>query len=250
MLDLVYYATDKLQLKGSEKDDKKVEEFFNRPIKHLEGFSNRNPLLVLNPKKSLKKAIRNLSFPGIHRIAIGEGHNILGFISQTKAVELIWKYKDELSDILKFNVRELWPEARQTKTIGANETLLAAFEKIRVDLVTGLGVVDKNGALVGNISVGDLKNASFQSSAHELVNLLKSPISQFLQMKGEKQGLPMDTVVVKLEDSFETLIQKFVETKVKRIYVVDELKRPLQLLSLGDVLGQFEFYDIMKGIRA
>jgi len=253
MLDLLYYATDKLNmtLKGSPKpDERQVEEFFNRQIKSLQGYSSRNPFVVLSPKKTMKKSFRSLGFPGIHRIFIGEESKIKGVLSQSKAVELIWKFRNEVSDVLKFTVRELWPEARQTKSIGSNDTLLAAFEKIRLDRVTGLAVLNQHGVLVGNISASDLKYASWNLNAAKFLDYLKSPISEFLQKKGEMGAFNLEPVVAKLDDHLESVVKKFVETKVHRIYIIDEFKKPLQVISLTDVIGQFGFYDVLKGTRA
>jgi len=254
ILDLLYYVTDKFDMtqKGVPKpDEKKIDEFFNRPIQKLQGFSNRNPLIFLGREKSLIKAIRNLGFPGwVRRIAIGDAQRIEGILTQSKAMEIIWKYKDEVSDILKFRVRELWPEARQTKTIGMNDSLLSAFEKIRLDRVSGLAVTNQHGILVGNVSASDLKYASSQANAAQFLHYLSSPLSEFLKNKGELGGFKFDPVVAKLDDTLEFLIQKFVDTKVHRIYIVDEQKKPLQVITLGDILAQFSHLDILKGIRA
>jgi hypothetical protein len=60
--------------------------------------------------------------------------------------------------------------------------------------ITGCGITDDSGRLIGNLSVNDLKNLAFSL---EYFNLLSQPLSKYLQMIKEK-----DTKNVELRADF------------------------------------------------
>jgi len=189
MLDLVSYCTAKLDLlkKSTQKSEKQqIKEFLSKEIKNLADFSNRNPFQILPARKSLKKALRLLSYPNTHRIYLEEHGVLLALFTQSKAIEILLEHRKGFEETFQFRVGELFPEARQAKEMFYKEPLLAAFERIHQARVSGLAVVNEKGELVGNISASDLKYARFNNPV-ELFEELKSPIESFF---GIQEGIP------------------------------------------------------------
>jgi len=251
LLDLVAYCIEKLDLKNekTQKSDKtQIQDFMNRPIKNLEDFSRQNPFICLPPRKSLRRACLLLGYPRCHRIWIGDKGSILGVMTQLQAMELIWKQKNEIKEMMNFRLRDLFPESRQPITISIKDTLMNAFWMIWKSRVSGIGIVDEKGMLVGNVSATDLKFLAMQNNPSVMLEALKNPLSHFLANK--KGEFPKDPVVVSLDESMENVMNRFIQNRVHRVYVVDQQMKPIEVLSASDILAQFGYYDVLKGTRA
>jgi len=259
MLDLVAYAVAKLDLlqeRTKKGEVTQIAEFLQKEIRNLPDFSCRNPFYTLKGKKSFKKAIQLLSHPNFHRIWIEEDNVLIGVLTQFRALEILAEHKLEFWETMKLKVFEVFPEARQTAMIDSSDLLINAFQKISKDRVSGVAVVDQKGILVGNISASDLKFSNF-SNAKELLTELTHPIEEFLAPQkqglfswffGGKKGTRLfEPVVVRPGDTLLEVMEKCITNRVHRVYVVDSERRPLGVISLGDLIAQFQFFKVPTG---
>jgi len=253
MLDLVAYAVAKLDLfkeKTKKTEHTQVMEFLKKEICHLPDFSDRNPFYTLSSRKSITKAMNLLAHPHFHRIWVEENGVLVGVFTQSKALEILWEHRAEFAPIMKSRVYEVFPEARQTLMIDSKDLLINAFHRINTDKVSGIAVVDDKGVLVGNISASDLKEAKFLNPK-DLIVELTHPIEDFMNptkpgllawfFGGKKNNRPFEPIVVTQENTLSEVIEKCVTNKVHRVYVVDKEQKPLHVISLGDIIGQFHF---------
>eukprot|EP01108_Squamamoeba_japonica_P003567 TRINITY_DN2874_c0_g1_i1.p2 TRINITY_DN2874_c0_g1~~TRINITY_DN2874_c0_g1_i1.p2 ORF type:complete len:207 (-),score=132.58 TRINITY_DN2874_c0_g1_i1:62-682(-) len=110
------------------------------------------------------------------------------------------------------------------------ERLLRCFASVASDGV--VGVVDDNGVLVGNVSAWDLKFCNH----HSLVSF-SLPLLSFLKSVRAKMMAPEDYLVtVKLSSTVGSLLKKFAENHVDRIYVVDDDGKPIGVVSNAELL--------------
>jgi CBS domain-containing protein len=117
-------------------------------------------------------------------------------------------------------------------TVTNDVPLLKAFTTILSNKITGLAVVDMvTGELVNNLSVSDLKGLS-QLSFYKL----EVPIHQIF-MYDEGRRLP--PVTCSVNTSVGEILKLLVQTKVHRVYVVDVKGKPLNVITLTDILGLF-----------
>jgi len=259
MLDLVAYAVVKLDLlKETIKKDHEtqVNEFLHKEIRNLPDFSNRNPFYTISSRKSLKKAIHLLSHPHFHRVWVEEDGVLVGVLTQSRAIEILLDHHKELKGTMKMRLFEAFPEARQTLMINHKELLINAFAKINLDRVSGIAVVDDDGVLVGNISASDLKFAKF-SNPKDLLLELTHPIEEFLTPPKEgllswffgsgRKGRLFEPIVVKPGDTLQEVMEKCATNKIHRVYVVDNSGRPLYVVSLGDIIAQFQYFPVHGG---
>jgi 5'-AMP-activated protein kinase regulatory gamma subunit len=261
MLDLVSYAVAKLDL--NQKSTKmpqslQIQSFLSKEVKTLHDFSTRNPWYALPYRKSVKKALHLLSQPHFHRIYVEENGKLIGLITQSKMLDLLLNHREGFEETYKMTVRELFPEARQPKVISSTDTLMNAFQMIHRARVSGLAVVNQHGVLVGNISASDLKYAKVDQP-DQFLQHLQEPIESFLDWKkSEHQGWlewffgstkesRFQPIVVKETDSMESVMEKCNKTKIHRVYVVDEQQKPLYVISLSDILAQFQLFPVNIG---
>lgn len=58
---------------------------------------------------------------------------------------------------LNFSTAEFPNQSKPVQCIGENEMLITAFSKIWEEKISGIGVITKDGRLIGNISSNDIK---------------------------------------------------------------------------------------------
>jgi len=241
MLDLVAYARAKLDLeheKSTKSEAQQVEEFLSRSLRNLPYLSTRNPWFGIQPRKSLKKAIRLLSHPKCHRVYLAEGFKVTGVLTQSKVIEVMLSHKELIRELMLTPVKELWEEGKVPKSIGMDVPMLTAFKNLYEEYVTGLAVIDNEGVLRGNISASDLKYLNVNNPQEFLKNL-NITVGEYIQKR--------PPVVVTPEDTMENVMEKINSNKVHRVYVVDKYQKPIQVISLVDIISQLDFFIILRG---
>jgi len=251
MLDIVAYAYQKLDLeheRSKRPDETQINEFLKKQVKNLGAISQRNPWLRLDKQKSVKKALLNLSLPYCHRLWILEKGTPIGVLSQFDLLRFILDNSDLFQEVFKESVQTLFPESRSPFIISDQSPLIEAFRHIHMARVSGVAVVDKSGKLVGNVSATDLQFMTL-SDPKAILHEFQSPISEFFRTKEKSQIFgrgdrphPFDPVTISSKDKLEEVANKLLTHKIHRLYVVDEQKKPLQVLTLTDVLGQFALF--------
>jgi len=129
MLDLVAYARAKLDLdneKSTKSSSQQIEEFLSRSLRNLPYISTRNPWFGIQPRKSLKKAIRLLCHPKCHRVYLAEGVKVTGVLTQSKIIDFVLNYRTLLKDFLQTRIKEAYQESKVPKSIGMDVPMLTA----------------------------------------------------------------------------------------------------------------------------
>jgi len=99
-------------------------------------------------------------------------------------------------------------------------------------------VIDEQGVLRGNLSASDLKYLNVHNPQEFLANL-NMTVGEYVAKR--------PPVVVTPDDTLENVLEKIKEHKVHRVYVVDGQNRPIQVLSLGDIMTQLDFFVVLGG---
>jgi CBS domain-containing protein len=251
MLDIVAYASQKFDFEHDTSfrpDETQVVEFLKKDVKHLADMSRRNPWLRIDKKKSVKKALLFLSHPHCHRVWILEKGTPVGVISQLDLLKFLLEHKELFQDVLKESVQTLFPESRSPFVVSEQNPLIDALKHIYMARVSGVAVVDQDRKLVGNVSATDLQFITL-SDPKAIVLELQSPVGEFFKTKEKSQVFgrgdrphPFEPVTIRLQDKIEDVAHKLLTNKIHRLYVIDEERRPLQVLTLTDILGQFTLF--------
>jgi len=117
------------------------------------------------------------------------------------------------------------------------------FTKTQVDIswsfpqrITAVGVVDEHGKLVGNISHRDIRMVKDEAQGLER---LHNQVSAFLIKMQREFGSPQEVVVCKPDETIFSVMEKLHKHNIHRIYVVDEHKRPLRIVTMTDLFHLF-----------
>ena len=105
-----------------------------------------------------------------------------------------------------------------------------AFYQMWFHKVSGVAVVDGNGALLANLSVTDLKGLSQENFPSLLDPVLEFNDKQVVYKKITPLTVTPDT-------TFETVVLKIAATGVHRLWIVDKEKKPAGIISLTDVMN-------------
>jgi len=241
MLDIVCYLGKKLNPRGSKSsiDENQVKEFLEKyPIIYLADISGRNAWHSIPYQKSLKKGIRLLSNPNIHRVWLTDHDGLpCGVVTQRQLVEfLLTRGGDKLNPITTQKIVEIIPSRSRIISIGINDLLIDAFKKMDANDVSGMPVVDSDGNLIGNISVTDLKYLDFRDKLKAIKDLF-SPIGEFFTK------LPrMRIIAVRKDESLLDAMEGAIKHKVHRVYVLNEDDKLYSVISLSDIIAQFNLW--------
>jgi CBS domain-containing protein len=219
-----------------------MEEFAEKKVKDLLNISGRNNWCSVDYKAPLVTLTSFLSKPNFHRIVVlNEVKDVVGIISQSKLVEVLYNKRESLSDKLKITAKEL---ARSpVESIDMNKFVIDAFRKIWDQQVTGIAVVDEQGKLVGNISASDLTRTHYKPIG-PIIHDLYQPIKYFNYIRtSSKDKILMaempryPPITVQPNDTLEAVMKTIVENKIHRVYLVDDNSKPVGVISLGDIIA-------------
>jgi len=164
----------------------------------------------------------------------------IGLITQSRIIRFLFEHKDKFPRQMKKHVKDF--HKKKVISVTVNEYFLEAFNVMRKEHVTGLAIVDNQGKLVGKIAASDLS----QTDLTQLVELqadLHSQIRTFMNVPQDEnkrllEGIPQfNPVFVHEKDTLETALEKIIKENIHRIFVVDSHDKPVNVLSLGDIIG-------------
>eukprot|EP00173_Palmaria_palmata_P002890 Plantae.Rhodophyta-Palmaria_palmata.ctg30061.p1 GENE.Plantae.Rhodophyta-Palmaria_palmata.ctg30061~~Plantae.Rhodophyta-Palmaria_palmata.ctg30061.p1 ORF type:complete len:281 (-),score=61.34 Plantae.Rhodophyta-Palmaria_palmata.ctg30061:3-773(-) len=115
-------------------------------------------------------------------------------------------------------------------TCSINDSLFKCLSNIGDE--GAVGVLDLEGKIYGNVSAWDLKSLNH----HSLIAMSK-PTKDFLKVVRQAAMIPEDYLItVTTKSTIGQFLKKIVACVVHRIYVVDEEKRPIGIVSSHDLL--------------
>lgn len=158
--------------------------------------------------------------------------NITAYVTQSDIVRTLSKHLNLLESITNKTLRGTGFQLKKVITVAPPKKAIDAFKLIRDNRVSAVGVVDKEGILVGNISASDIK--MIEHDARHLPRLFNS-VEVFTIKCNQFNNVDGEVVTCSIDDKLESVIQKLSERKIHRIYVVDEKKKPVGVLSVSDL---------------
>jgi len=243
MLDLITFCSTKFTNVSllAEESYRMMEEFAQKTVKDIMEISGRNQWVNIFYKAPLNDLIIELTKH--HRVVVlDENKKIVGFLTQTNLIEFLFKRRKEWSDIMQQKVQNL---QKPVESIHMKEFVITAFRNIWEKQVSGLAVVDNNGTLVGNISATDILKIRVLPIG-EMIHDLYQPIKSFMNIREDIKDrimmaeLPESRPIsVTTFDTLATSIQKCLEAHVHRVFIEDDKKKPVGVISLTDIIRQF-----------
>jgi len=217
------------------------EEFQQKTVNDLMRYplSRRNPFHPVKVGYSLLYAIEALAKEhNLHRIpVIDQDRKLVNLITQSQVVRFLQENMQLLGSKRHIMVKELHGVIHHVFSINIDQKAIEAFNQMVEKGVSGLAVVDNTGKLRGNLSLRDLKGMS--TDARFFWRLYQSVDTYIAKIKKEtKEGQrPKRVQTCKDSHSLEHVINLLADHSIHRVYVVDNQKKPIGVISLKDVLS-------------
>jgi CBS domain-containing protein len=243
-----FYMNITSLLSDSPYDDKAVSITKTKIRTLLKGVStihgDVDPIYMIPDDSSLLSAVQLMLDKHSHRLVVCDKNaNLKSLITQSRIVGLLAYL--EVSQ-LNATVAEL-NLTKDVVTIQSTETAYKAFKLMESKRISALAVVNEQGELVGNISVSDIKLIGWNA---DYWNLLGLPIKDYLtQLMYHQESIfirsynfwTLDrphTVVLKCkqQDKLKSVVKAMSFFQVHRLYIVDDSKKPIGVISMYDVL--------------
>eukprot|EP01114_Cavostelium_apophysatum_P017569 TRINITY_DN5256_c0_g1_i1.p1 TRINITY_DN5256_c0_g1~~TRINITY_DN5256_c0_g1_i1.p1 ORF type:complete len:309 (+),score=47.55 TRINITY_DN5256_c0_g1_i1:135-1061(+) len=214
-------------------DPKELHRMFDLPVSEVINASNRDPFLPVRDQESVAFLINNFLRFGVHRVPLRDANDrIYSLVSQSDVIRFLQSKSQHIQTERHKTLEELGLNRGNVISITNEETLIKAFMHIVTHKISAVAVVDfQTGELINNLSASDLKGIT-----EETFWRLESPIHHVLLHMGP-QKLPAVTCTP--NTNLGELLDKFAQYGVHRIYVVSPDHKPINVITLTDVLNVF-----------
>ncbi|TPX51707.1 hypothetical protein SeLEV6574_g00110 [Synchytrium endobioticum] len=166
-----------------------------------------------------------------------------GIISQSTVIKYIFnnsRFYPELTRQLTSTVKDLGLGTPSVMTVDSEAPLVDALRMMAKQQVSSLGIVDKRGVLLSNLSLGDMKWVIQARTPQFLYDSVMQFRTQVDRLSGIDDGL--DVIPVFDITECATLgyaMSKVMATKTHRVWVVDHARKPKIVISLTDMIRHF-----------
>lgn len=203
-------------------------------IKELKKIVHISKPVCISNRSNMGEVIKTLSENDIKRIlVIDDDNNVINIITQSSIIDFIWSERAKLGEkwdqpLSKFNIKE-----KHVISINENENLINAFKLLKRSNVSAICVINDNNELVGTVSVKDLRTVT---PGLTIMQRLYIPVKQFLHKVHIETKAPKRSITCSKNDYLGDIIEKFHESRVHRVWIVDNSNRPIGVISLQDIL--------------
>jgi len=250
MYDIVKFVTEFFgedQLKTTEDWTKMAdasEEFRKKTVNDIMKYpiSRRNPFFPIHSGFSVFSVIEALGKEkGLHRVPIiDRERNLITIISQSQIIQMICKNLDILGEKKNQPVNTMENYFEDVLCVHEDSSTIEAFKTMVAKEISGMAVINTEGKLVAALSLKDLKAMSTDARLFwRLHQTVKNFLLKVRKENDETGGdRPRTVVTVKSQDTLETVLKKLSEHKIHRVFIIDDNKKPLGVISLKDVVRE------------
>mmetsp|Transcript_34021 Transcript_34021/g.46564 ORF Transcript_34021/g.46564 Transcript_34021/m.46564 type:complete len:337 (-) Transcript_34021:89-1099(-) len=208
----------------------------NTPVGELLQASKSSAIsFPLNEEFSLYTVTEILAFSGSHRLPILNDHKkVVNVITQTMILRHINTQISFLPpSIMKKPIREF--VSLGVDTIEEDARAIKACQLMSEKNLVSLAIVNLSGVLVDVFTVKDLRGIGLDG---QQIWRLFMPILVYKRKQTEffPNLVPSALICAKMDDTFESILQKFVSNRIHRIFVVDDEDKPIHQISLSCIL--------------
>jgi len=197
--------------------------------------SSKNPWYTVNLHAPLKEVMEMIIHHGIHRVAVVDSEDDLKYVlTQTDLISFIHQHLDKISQLKSKTVEELNLGFKEVISVTVKEQVWKALIMMNSKGVSGIGIVEEDGSIIGHISSADLKGVDFDT---HIMTKLKQTVAEFKKEMKVVSVLPTAT--------FSEVVETLKGNKVHRVYVVPPGSQiPVGVISQIDVISAV--YNIFK----
>jgi len=221
----------------------------------LTAFNFLDPIVTVKSHQPLADAVQLLVANKCHRVVVVDDENrFVNFITQSRILQVLSTVFRAVPEVHK-TIRDLGLSGIAIKDVThvtENDMTYEAFKLMREKNVSGVAVLDEHGHVAGNISVNDLKLLDFDM---KFLNLLGLPVKEYLRVVNDPHSIQQiqpvrmsnlrkflrdnvhrPVVTCCLDDTLAGVVSTMTHYHIHRIFVENELGKPIGVLSMLDLL--------------
>lgn len=210
-------------------------KFAQQKISQMDNFKHHQfhpfPLCV---DESLYEAMVLFTKKTAHRIpVVSRDGKLLSILTMSACITWLSKHLKELGDLQKKTVSELGIGTSPVYTFNKSAKAIDAFKFMNEKHISGIGIVDNEHKLIGNISARDLRHLE---SLH-IYQMMQSTCGHFvseIKLKSIEEISPV--IAVSKESTFDFIVGKMAVNHIHRIYVLGSDGTATAIISMRDVL--------------
>jgi len=212
---------------GSNWIEQTKEQFSLPIINVLSTCSSLDSFLPIHHDTPLSQVVRFFSY-GIHRLPVldssGELESIVTQYDMLQVLADNLLHYEDLAAMSKKPMTSFMVLPHKVVTVQEDCLLLKAFDTIISNSISGLGVVNKEDQLVGNISATDFQGFT----ENNLPQLSEQTAKEFIR----------NQVLISCHrySTFKDVVELFLKARVHRIYITDLDQHVIGIVTLTDVL--------------
>jgi len=249
MRDVVYHALRVLDETKFEDEDVPSITFLTekdhfRNYKVQDVICGKEKLVEVGTDVTVDKVVELMARTGAHRVvSLNPDGSLNNIITQFRVLECLvqlFEVSPSLGKLGNQTIVDLGIGQKDSLiTVNEEAKAVNAFKTMCDHNVSGLPVIRSDGTLVGNISESDLR--VIQSNAQYL-KMLYLPVSEYLEVmkrhlsSSSPKGCVKPLVKCEPIDTYRTVVERIVENKVHRCYIVDSSDHIIGAISLRDIL--------------
>jgi len=240
MIDIACFVVD--IAKNSEKlgsdyvDFLSREEMFKeRATSDVADLSKRNSMFPVPVSATLLEAVNQMAANHVQRIPIVNKDNLItNLLTQSAVIDYLAKHVDQLGPAVQKTLKELHFEKKPVISIDHSKLAIDAFKLMAENRISGLAVLDSDKKLMANISARDLRSIQQDSQLFEKLYYSVGEFVSHVRQANYRAIHP--SICCTFDDTFQKIIMRLAAARIHRIYVVDEHRHPISVISLHDIL--------------
>lgn len=217
---------------------------------HLLDLSQRNPFKMCQATDQLETAL--LPFrEGIHRVAVVDQGSLVGVLSQADVINWIAENPNETKN-LDIPIKHARWKSDSVLYTSSQTSAIDTFLRMWESRVSSIGVV-QHGQLQLILSASDIK---VERGCHLLTmtgkcaldndlvrcEWLLEPVGDFLARVHHLKNRPADFLITCTQNSkLSEVIQLLKSERIHRIFICDNLNRPVGVMTLTDIIRDVTF---------
>eukprot|EP01118_Nematostelium_gracile_P006091 TRINITY_DN1948_c0_g1_i1.p1 TRINITY_DN1948_c0_g1~~TRINITY_DN1948_c0_g1_i1.p1 ORF type:complete len:315 (+),score=73.59 TRINITY_DN1948_c0_g1_i1:116-1060(+) len=226
---------------GSVKSTASISSFFDghiesEPVSRVADLSRSNSFISILPDTPFMEVLEIFATTGAHRVAIADPISAVpktdNILTQSRVIQFLSDHLELLGDLGEKTVKELNLGMKMVICVSSEETALEAFKLMAQHKISSVAITEE-GKVIANLSAKDIKLV--QSDA-PISTMYKTTVEFVSKVHSTESNTSAPVIYCKSNDTLSKVITHLAHSKRHRLYIVDDEKRPLGVITLGDIV--------------
>jgi len=240
VMDMATFVVDSASQVGGGDFNECMQRSFSKPVYAIMNASGVDPFLPVPTHVTLGEVLHIFYSQGIHRLPIVDlQNNLVGIASQWDIVTFLNQHQDspDLVKQMSKTIAQLDLAPGRVVSVSKHASLKECFTAIIGYRISAVAIVDEAGRLVGTISASDLKGITKEKFIPLVI-----PVEDFLKARHKPGALSCF-----MHTTLGQVTQVIATTGLHRVFVVDESKKVISVVSLTDILRTLSPHLVVTG---